>query len=614
MKKILSLMLCLLFCVSALAGCGGLKEGEKGANINVFLSGYPYTLDPAVPQLNHDVEQILSLIYEPLTTIDEEGEVQPALATNWYYEYDEIYKEHKMYFELKVTSWSDDRQVSADDVIYAWRRILSPETDSPYASLLYAIKGARDVKSGVGTIDDLGLAAEDDTLLAVTFENEYDADLFAEQVANIHLAPCREDIVTRYQKQGKDWAASAATIVCNGKFRVQSMDMPRALEKGEEKVKSACRLVLERNSFYLREEDDDLDEYVDPYRITCYYYEGLTDYYTTGLTQQAFQANRFNNGEIFFLSSFDKQTYGALKGKENFQTKQTLNGYAYYFNTENEILKDKAVRQALSAALDRNAIVAATGTGEVAATGYVPNGVFNNGPETNFREAGGALYTNGSISKKYSGTLNLIYLIPQNEHTIKNYQNKIDYNTGNIYKIAAEQAKAQWEALGFTVKCSGLTPDKYLEALQNRTYDIIGVNIVNSSTDAFAYLAPFAKEYSGAGLNAEELEASTLVDEEVFKKHYTNYDNAAYSELITKALNTKDRSERANILHQAEQMLVDDCPATMAFWYSYSFIASDKIDDYEVNNYFGFIDFTELTLDDWREVNSKEESILAGRE
>ena len=68
-------MLCLLMCVSVLASCDSLSEEEKGANVRVYLTDYPYTLDPAVVQLNSDVEQILSMIFEPLTTIDEDGEV-----------------------------------------------------------------------------------------------------------------------------------------------------------------------------------------------------------------------------------------------------------------------------------------------------------------------------------------------------------------------------------------------------------------------------------------------------------------------------------------------------------------------------------------------------------
>lgn len=619
MKKILSLVLCLIFCLGTLVGCGGLKEEEKGANIRMYLTDYPYTLDPAVVQLNSDVEQILSLIYEPLTTIDEDGKVQPALATEWYYKYDEIYQLHKMYFELKTTSWSDNRTVSADDVIYAWRRILSPEMDSPYASLLYGIKGARDVKSGVGTIDDLGLAAVDDTLLEVTFENEYDCDLFAEQVANIHLAPCREDVVTRCEKAGADWAASAADIVCNGKFRIQSMDMPRDREEDEEDYsgKFACKLVLERNAYYLREEEDDVDEYVLPYRITCYYYEGQTEYYEgeEDLTQEAFQANRYMSGELYYLSSFEKATYEHFKA--DLDTAQTLNGYAFYFNTANELLADAKVRQAFSAAIDRTAITTeVTGTGEVPATGYVPTGVFDVDNKSDFRAVGGNLYNTVSdmdgakalLSGASKGELTVTYLIPQNAYTIKMYSNKINYS--NVYESIARKAGEYWEDLGYTIKYRGLNPEDYLTALKARDYDIIGVNILSGSADAFNYLAPFAKEYSGTGIVVDN---SVANDDEIFNTHYTNIDNADYSALITSALNSTNRSDRASILHQAESKLVELCPATMVFWYTRSFVASDEIDGYETDSWFGYVDFTELELDDWREVNAKEEEVSNAR-
>ncbi len=631
MKKILSLVLCLCFCVGALVGCGGLKEDEKGANIRVYLTDYPYTLDPAVVQVNSDVEQILSLIFEPLTTIDEDGKVQPALATEWYYKYDEIYQLHKMYFELKTTSWSDNRAVSADDVIYAWRRILSPEMDSPYAASLFAIKGARDVKSGVGTIDDLGLAAVDDTLLEVTFESDYFVDeysvtLFAEQVANVHLAPCREDIVTRCEKVGDDWAASAADIVCNGKFKVQSMDMPRAAKEGEKDFsgKFACKLVLERNAYFMREEEDDIDEYVDPYRITCYYYEGQTEYYPeeTELTQEEFQMNRLLADEIFYLSSFNKTTYDAFNSNKKYdvETFNTLNGFAFYFNTENEILSDANARKALSAALDRTAIVTdVTGTGEVAANGYVPNGVFDTDRKTDFREVGGDLYsTSSDMSKaeellseasKKKGTLTVTYLIPQNAFTVKNYSRKINYE--NVYESIAEAAGEYWEELGFSIEYRGLNPEEYLTALKTRDYDIIGVNVLSGSADAFSYLAPFAKQYSGTSIVVDNSVATT---EEIFNTHYTNIDDSDYNELIESILSADSRAARAEKLHDAEEMLVDLCPATMVFWYTNSFVASKEVDGYEMNNWFGYVDMTELELDDWRDVNEKEESIAAARE
>lgn len=621
MKKIISLVLCLIFCVGVFAGCGGLGEDEKGANVRMYLTDYPYTLDPAVVQLNSDVEQILSMIFEPLTTIDEKGKVQPALASEWYYKYDEIYQQHKMYFQLKNTGWSDNRAVSADDVIYAWRRILSPEMDSPYASLLYPIKGARDVKSGVGTIDDLGLAAVDNTLLEVTFEHEYDVELFAEQVANIHLCPQREDIVTRYEKLGEDWAGNAANIVCNGKFRVQAMDMPRAKRENEEGYvsKFACKLVLERNAYFLRDpERDDLDEYVLPYRITCYYMEGQHEYYEgeKGVTQEIFQANRFNAGELYYLSSFEKQTYDYFK--KDLETQQTLNGFAFYFNTANETLSDANVRKALSLAIDRTAITTdVTGTGEVPANGYVPTGVFNTTYKTDFRAEGGDLYNvtadpDGakSLVSGKKGTLTVTYLVPQNAYTIDKYSKYISYN--NKYENIAKAAGEYWEDLGFDIEYRGLNPDDYLKALIDRDYDIIGVNVLSGSVDAFGYLAPFAKEYSGTSMFADN---DTVAVEEIFATHYTNFDDSDYSKLITDALNAGNREDRAALLHQAEEKLAELCPATMVFWYSRSFVANDKdIGGYETDSRFGYVDFGNLKLDDWRDVNSKEDAEISARE
>lgn len=629
MKKILCLVLCLAFCLSSLVACG-LKEDEKGASINVFLAEFPSTLDPAVIQLNSDVEQILYMIFEPLTTIDEDGKVQPALAEEWYYQYDPIFQTHKMHFKLKQTAWSDKRAVSADDLIFAWRRILSPEMDSPYASLLYSIKGARAVKSGVGTIDDLGLEAWDDTHLVITFDNEYmlndpeeQCTLFAEQVANIHLAPSREDIVTRCEKDGKDWAASATDIVCNGKYRVQTMDMPR--KKTTEDIGSAneftCKLVLERNAYYMRDpEKDDLDEYVAPYRINCYFAEGLAEYYAdeVGLTQAEFQANRFLSGESHYLSYFNKNTYSIFSGKKyDMETQQTLNGFAFYFNTSNEILSDANVRNALSAALDRNVIVSeVTGTGEVAATGYVPNGVFDTDRKTDFRGQGGNLYNTSSDMAKAKelasgkrGKLTVTYLVPQNDYTTKNFSKLVNY--ANVYEDIAKKAGEYWEELGFTIDYEGLSPEKYTEALINREYDIIGVNIVNGSNDALSFLAPFAKEYSGTSVVVDTTVAN---DQEVFNTHYTKLDSSDYSAIIDNVLKAANRSERASLLHDAEAKLVELCPATMVFWYTRSFVASDEISKYDTDSWFGYVDMTDLKLKNWREVNAEEAKILEERE
>ena len=624
MKKTIALALLLVFCLSIFVGCG-LDDGEKGPNIRVALSDFPQTLDPAVVQLNKDVEQILSLLFEPLVTIDEDGKIEKALAENWYYKYDDIYGHNKMYFELKDTAWSDNRPVSADNVIYAWCRILDPAMDSPYASLLYMIKGAREVKSGLGTIDDLGLAAVDDTLLEVTFEdgveiNEDNMELFLRSVANVHLSPCREDIVTRYAKTGDDWAASAGSMVSSGPFRVQAMDMPRARKKDEKDYNefSGCRLILERNSYYMRNEEDEdaLDKYVTPYRITCYYYEGQVAYKDfadeQNLTQEQFQANRFDDGEVKILGLFNKETYD--KYKSDAETFKTLNGYEFYFNTVNGVLADAGVRKALASALDRNAFAELIGNGARAATGYVPTGVFDTDRKSDFRAVGGDLFSASGDSAAASGHGSFVisYLIPQNSFTVNNYsysRGRVDYSK-NIYKQFAELAAEQWNKLGYNVTTKGLYYDEFTAALVNRDFDVIGINTNVCSVDAFAYLAPFAKQYSGSSVVISVDEAS---DDEIFNPHYTNLDNEEYNEYINSILFVTDFDKRAEMLHNAEKMLADLCPAAPVIWYNNSYVAAKGISGIGEDSWFGYYNFNKLSMSDWRAINEQEAEVSEQR-
>ena len=612
MKRLIALLLCAVFCIGILAGCSSLKEDEKGAIIRVALTQYPQTLDPAMIQLNSDAETILSLIFEPLVTIDSDGKIQPALSTEWYYKFDKIYQLHKMYFVLKETSWSDNRPVRADDVIYAWRRILDPAIDSPYASLLYPIKGARSVKSGLGTIDDLGLAAVDDKLLEVTFEEDYDTDLFLESIANIHLCPAREDIITRSEKAGDDWASSAGSMACNGPFRVQSMEMPHEKKDKEDQdwtENFACRLVLERNAYYMRTDDEQaLDKYVVPYRIACYYFEGQYTYYPDekGITQEQFQANRFDSGESFLLGVFNKETYA--KYEPDLKKYSTLTGYGFYFNTANEVLADAGVRKSLSASLDRNAFVDLLGTGAVPATGYVPGRVFNTGRKDDFRKEGGDLFSaSAAEASRGRGSFTITSLIPENEYTQKDYsrltRGAVDYSQ-NIYRKLAEKAAETWNKLGYDVSTNGLYYKDFLEALKSRNYDVIALNTAMGSVDPFAYLAPYAMQYSGTGVKISIDEAS---EDEIFNTHYTNLNNKEYNELIDSVIHIKDRAERAAKLHEAERMLAELCPSAPVLWYGGAYIASDELSGIKSDSWFGYFDFKNLKLSDWRDVNAKEE-------
>lgn len=638
MKKVLAMALCLCLCFLFLTACG-LKDDEKGANIQMYLADFPQTLDPALLQANSDTTQLLSLLFEPLTRMKDNGKVIGALAEKWYGEYDTVNQEYAIYFELHKSQWSNGTGVTADDVVWAWKRILSPDTESPYASLLYCIKNAKAVKAGIMTSDDLGITAEDDQLLKVVFEDAKDfteeelkeygisayvyddatfadaCERFAETAANIHLSPVSENVVKRYTNYVSEddkthvyqWGDySAASIITNGLFKVQ------AFVPGN-------RLILERNSYYQYDEDNDIDEYVTPYRLSIYYYEGQLHYSIDeeNMRQEDYQARRYNNGEIYLLSRFTKDNYGSFK--KDMETAATTNGYAYLFNTAK--ITDPAVRQALAAALDRNEIVNnVTGTGEVAATGYVPSGVFNTDRKSDdFRTVGGNLYADYSLDRAREllgsarGSYKLIYLIPDDfsRYNTTQFSSKTQLTQAvwnyNVYEEIANYAIGRWAELGVNVTATGLVYSDYEKALQAGDFDIVGYNVIMDSTDALAYLAPFASMYSGRKV-AINLEGAG------YTPGYTGLNDSEYNALIDRAAYTANKADRAAALHDAEAKLNELCPATMLFYYTNSYAINSKLGGIGDADYFGSLAFEGLKLSDWRKINAKEEEVSTALE
>ena len=610
MKKTVVLLLIVCLCASAFAGCSTLHgEDDKGANISMFLTSFPQSLDPAAVQYTADTAMIFSLIYQPLTAIDEKGNVVGALAESWYSYYDDRDEVYKLYFKLKETYWSDNIRVQAQHVADAWIRILSPETQSPYASLLFPIRNALDYKAGIKTEADLGVYAESDDLLCIELEKEYDIDLFAETVSCIALSPIRLatiEFATSQNKPGskgydrlQDWDKNAAIVLCNGPFRVQGY------EEGN-------KLVLERNNYYYRDPDEDrLDKSVVPFRITCIYQENtLKAPPASTVDNYTYEYNRYVNGETFFLSAFSKDTF-ASAGAGN--THDLLSTYTYFFNTNSELLKNAKTRQALSAALDRTAVVNALGVGYKASTGFVPNGVFGADKKTDFRKAAGDIYSATADESKAkqllseggvtSGSLTLCYLVPRSEalYTDKLQGSKKEayVKQYNPYEIIAEQAKQAWEKLGFTVNLKPVIAESYHETLSSGEWDIFGIDFAVNSVDAMGYLAPFATRTSGNAV-------SIALDSQSYTPHYTGLENADYDKIIEEAIYVSDRAKRFELLSGAEKLLAELCPATAVFQYTRSYVISDQLSKLITDSWYGYFDLHDLRLKDYIEVNARE--------
>ena len=281
MKRLMALTLC-LFTLLSVFGCAKRDklEGEedKGAFINMYLGTEIYDFDPQLPVTNDSAVKVISMIYEPLFCVAENGKLEKALVKKVEIKENDVKGEYQMILTLNDTCWSDGTYVSANNVVYSWKRILEPDFTSPACALLFDVKNARAIKEGDASIDDLGVAAIDELVIEITFEGKIDYDQFMLNLASYALVPLREDIVSR----SADWSKKPATTVCSGPF------MLRRVTYGE-------GLILERNSYYFRDTDkedgDVLNKSVNPYRIVIDFTKSTADQVTDFTTDLLFYNN-----------------------------------------------------------------------------------------------------------------------------------------------------------------------------------------------------------------------------------------------------------------------------------------------------------------------------------
>ena len=102
-----------------------------------------------------------------LTTDAADGTPMPGAATSW-----ETSPDGKTWtFHLRDHLWSDGQPVTAEDFVFAWRRILEPSRGAPYAYYLWLIKNAKAISDGKMPATALGVTAKDDKTLVVELEH-----------------------------------------------------------------------------------------------------------------------------------------------------------------------------------------------------------------------------------------------------------------------------------------------------------------------------------------------------------------------------------------------------------------------------------------------------------
>ena len=593
MKKIISLLMVVVMLLGAMAVLSSCNK--KGAEVKIYLGDQLYDLDPALAFVNDDLTRVLSLIYEPLFVLNEKGKVVNALAKDYKIIEDEEKGLYQMEITLRETYWNDGKnQVTADDVFYAWTRILDPNFKTQAAPLLYDIKNAVKVKKDEISRSDLGLEANRN-VLTITFEGKIDYDAFLRNLTSIALVPIRENKAAgTYQDF---WAQKSSFIATNGLFAIRVWN------------KDTGEFTLQKNAYYRSEEGE--NSYVYPALLTAKWTDENFWNYSDGnqrdinkFLQKKLES--FVESAVFCMGTLEADRELRESYKDDVKVYDAFSTYSYIFNTKKELFADADVRRALSMVIDRD-YIAEQLVFATAADGLISPAVWESGSaKVSFRSQAEALIvTQAKLSEAQALLKNKDLPTTSFELVVRNSPDDL---------FIANYAVEQWKKLGFTVTINAVTLDKevwatskdggrvavfgddstvtvYDDGLQamymDGDFDVLGVDYQMYSTNAFAALCGFSTSMNGNGVAVKDDFDDAA---QSYVLHCSGFSDATYDALIQRAYEEKDLDKRAAILHEAEKYLMEQLPI-MPIVYNQNYYLIDGISGIDVDGY-GNLDFT----------------------
>lgn len=468
--------------------------------LRIAIMGEPASLDP------HKISgvwenDVAGDLFEGLVTEAADGERIPGVAESW-----EISEDGTVYtFQLRQDArWSDGKPVTAEDFVFAFRRILDPATAANYAYLLYPVKNAETVYEGEAEPDTLGIEALDEHTLQITLERS--TPYFLDQLSHYTAYPVPKHVV---EEHGDRWSRPD-NLVSNGPFKVQ-------------RWQSQTRIEAVRNEHFHAADSVALDEVV---------------YFP--IEERNTALNRFRAGEIDIAREFPAQQYDWLQDNlpEATHTAPYLGIYYYVLNSrEGHPTADPRVREALSLAVRREVITEQIlGTGEEPAYSFVPPGVSHYEPAT-------LDFADMSQDERMARARELMTEAgygPDNP-----LQLNLRYNTSEDHRKVAIAIGAMWEPLGVEVDLFNSEVAVHYADLRQGKFDVGRAGWIGDYNDAQNFLSLL----EGGVAN-----------------NYGAYANEEFDALMSEAAETQDLDRRGEIMAEAEHLALAD-NATLPIYY-----------------------------------------------
>ncbi|MBE0416656.1 MAG: ABC transporter substrate-binding protein [Coriobacteriia bacterium] len=534
----LLLVLGLAFSVLGLAGCRSeeeppdseepVSEGPVEGGTFSFYISEPAFIDPVNLQESEGT-QVGHALFDSLVTFDPiTSEVGPAAAETWESNEDATVWTFNLVAGAK---FHNGRDVTAADFKYAWERICNPENESEIAYHLGVVEGYDEMQDGSAT-ELAGVVAVDDTTLEVTLQYPF-AD-FEYVVGHPALAP-----VPAEEVEAGDFGEMP---IGNGPFM---MSEPWAHDQYIKVEKFA-------------------DYYGDKPWIDAIEYKILADQDTAFLEFQAGNVDfvQIPSGQI--QATVDQygespDGYTANPGEQVLLGTELATYYILMNNTD-EVLSDPVVRQALSLAIDRQAICDTVFEGSrIPATGIVPEGIFG------FKDDAWA-YSRYDAEEAAELLAEAGYPDGEGLPTIQ-----LQFNSGAGHEDIMQLIQQDFAAIGVESELSGMEWAQYLDMLSEGTYQMGRLGWIADYPIMDNFLYPLFK--SGSGDN------------------FALYENAEVDEKLEEARRTVDDDERVELYAEIEKIIGDEAAVAPVMFYRHTRVASDRVMDgvYSANGLFDFV-------------------------
>ncbi len=473
----------------------------------------PGTLDPHKASGTWE-NNILGDLFLGLTTEAADGSIIPGSAESWTISDDGLTYTFKLREGLK---WSDGEPVTAEDFVFSLQRILNPELAAEYAWILYVIENAEAINTGKeADFSKLGATALDARTLQVKLASP--APYFLAQLVHYTAYPVPKHSI---EKLGDDWL-KAGNMVSNGAYTLA------------EWVPNSHIKAVKNPNFY-----DAANVKID-----------TVFYYPTEDQEAALQ--RFRAGELDTQDDFASESIDLLRKELPNETRISpyLGIYYYVFNTKKEPFGDARVRQALSMAINREAITdQVLKTGELPGYSFVPPGTENHGGPTYVD------WKDTSYAERVEKAKQLLAEAGYGPDKPLKFQ--LRYNTSINHEKIAIAIQAMWKALGVQAELFNSETAVHYNDLEAGVFDVARAAWIADYNDAQTFLA--------------------LLETKAGAQNYGRWSNAEYDALMEKAAVTADLAERGKLMAQAEAIAMTEQPVAPIYYYVSKDLVSTKV-------------------------------------